>query len=411
LKQLWWQVAGLFIWSAAFNLTVPILPLIATDLGAVPFQVGLLQGTALVFTTLTLIVAGQAADRYGQRLTLVALWVVGATGALLLLAARSWPGLVPGAALLYAGSAGVPALGALVTGTRPVSEHRRALGLLFMAAPAGMLVGSSAAGYIAERWGSPALHIATGVLTLLAAAALLPVRAGAPSRGHGGTAGGGSTSPGSSPSPDRTPAPPRPIFLAAGLAAAAVFLLLALPSGFMTPYLRDVMHLSLPATGITNGQLAVGQIAWSALLAVWPPESGQVVLRLGAMGTLRLSRGTLIAMAVCLGANALFGVLFPLGATTATVIGAILLRGAFFGLQPLGMALVSDLTGTGAGLTGRFSLLAILMGLASACAPVLAGALYGFRPAAPFWVAGATGLLGAMLLAGVVALNRARVSP
>lgn len=394
-RTLWWTSLGFFLWSAATNLAFPFLPLAAADYGAGPLQAGLVQGAAYAGAALALFPAALIAGRYGGRATLLAAWTAGAVGALLMALASTWQGLLPGACLLLAGAGAIPALAALVSEQAGHQSLRRAMNLVFAAAPAGLLAGSSAAGLLAEALGMRALFVGAAILSVVAIAAVLPAPA---------------TRPAVVAEPAAAPAPAGGSLhklLLIGIAAGAGYLLLSLPSGFMTPYMRDVVGLSLSGTGITNAQLAVGQLAWSGLFAVWPGNTGTVALRAGQAIQLTVNRSTLLAIGVCLGANAAFGFLFPVG-TTVAIVAAIVLRGALFSLQPLGMALVSEVTGTGNGLTGRFSLLALVLGLATAGAPVAAGTLYARDPAWPFWVTAVAAAIGMVMMLGLPLLGTAR---
>lgn len=388
-----WLGVSLFLWSTAYNMVLPFLPLTAAALGAAPAQVGLVQGVAYAGAALALLPAGWLADRYTRRSALFGMWTIGAIGTLLMATAESWRGMLPWAFLMLAGAGAMPALAALAAEVAPVLGRRRTLSVVFAAAPGGLLVGSSIGGLMAEAWGMKPLFVAAAAITIVAMLPLLlvadraSVAPGAVGADPGGAEGGHLAR-----------------LMLVAVPAGFAYAMLALPSGFLTPYLRDVVGLSLAGTGITNAQLAVGQLAWSGLFAVWPGEMGRIQVTIGPVRGLQFGRGTLLALMVCLGANAVFGFVFTAGGA-ALVVLALLLRGALFSLQPLGMALVSEMTGTGTGLTGRFSLLALVMGAAAAVAPVVSGLLYAVHPAGPFVVASLAAAVGvaALLVVRVMA--------
>lgn len=386
---------ALLVWSMAYNMALPFLPLLAADLGATPAQVGYLQGAAYVGAALGLIPAGWLADRYGRRVTVAVAWLVGALGTALLVSAGTWTGLFPGAFLMLAGAGAMPALAALAIESAAEDRRRRVMSLFFAAAPGGLLLGSSIAGVIAEH---------AGLRTLMGFAAALAVASVLPLVGRMGPATAAAVSESAAPGDANASGGKWLPLLLLSVPAGLAYMLISLPAGFMTPYLRDVAGMSLSATGVTNAQLAVGQLAWSALFSVWPKERGRWEVRLGPI-SLRPGRGTLLALTVCLAANAAFGLLFPLG-RTAPVLAALLLRGALFSLQPLGMTLVSEVTGSSGGMASRFSLLALVIGLATAGAPVVAGRLYTWHPAWPFQVAGIGAGVGTLALLGVMAIAR-----
>jgi len=386
-----WLSLALFLWSTAYNMSLPFLPLAAADLGANQTQVGWVQGVAYAGAAVALLPASWLADRFGRKLAIYTTWGIGSLGTLLLLFADHWQGMLPGAFFMLAGAGAMPAVAALSTEASPSAGRRRTLSTVFAAAPAGLLVGSSLGGVIAERFSLPSLYGVAALVSLLAILSLWPVPAEAARQ---------PSAPNPS-APSSKQGGPGLKLLLLGIPAGVGFLLLSLPSGWLTPYLRDVAGLSLGGTGITNAQLAVGQIAWSALFAVWPRESGFVQLRLGRLGSLRLGRATLFALVICLLANAVFGLAFPAGESWL-LIPALFLRGALFNLQPLGMALVSEATGVGDGLAGRYSLLAIVMGVATVGATVAGGALFALAPAWPFYLTGAAATLGAAALLGIM---------
>jgi len=386
-RSAWWLGLALLLWSTSFNLTLPFLPLVAEARGATPWQVGLVQGVAFVGAALALIPGGLLADRIGFRLTLLAGWGIGGAGALLLWRGESWQALLPGAFFLLAGAGASPALAALSAALARAGSLRRSVSLVFAAAPGGLLLGSAGAGLISERWGMAALFPAATLVTVVAMLVLLRVPDPQPEhRAH--------------PAGPKAAAPHTSNFvklMVLAVPAGIGYLLLSLPGTFLTPYLRDVLHLSLTGTGLTSAVLAIGQLGWSALFAAWPGDLGTVDAGVGRM-RLRLSRGTLLALTVCLGANALYGFLLPVAGSAFMAAAVLILRGALVSLQPLGLALVSETTGTGAGLAGRFSVLALIMSLSTSVSPVLAGALYTAHPAYPFYVAGLAAALGALAL-------------
>jgi len=393
VKSAAWLGLALFLWSAAYNINANFLPLTARDLGATSHGVGLIQGIALAGAALALLPILWLGDRFSRRSILLTAWGAGAAGTLEVALARSFSALIPGAFLMLAGGAAVPALAALATEVAPANSRRRAINGIFGALPVGLLAGSAVGGIIAQHLGNQALYLTSASLSLGAMLALLPVPA---SRGAAGTAAGR----------EDPPAGTRPWvkLLLLGIPAGIAYMVLSLPSSFLTTYLREQAGLSLTGTGFVTAVLAVGQVGWSALFAVWPGETGQAEVGLGP-ARFRFGQGTLLALTVCLAANALFGLLFPAGGTVGAVI-ALLLRGALFSLQPLGLALVSELTGTGAGLTGRYSLLALVMAAALAAAPVAAGFIYAAHPTWPFAIAGAAALAGTLVLIALRAVSR-----
>lgn len=385
---------SLLLWSIAYNMIIPMLPLMAFDRGATASEAGLLQGIAYAGAALSLLPAGWMADRFGRLGTLTVIWGIGALGTLLMGLPGDWRAMAPGAFLALAGAGAIPALAALAAELAPAPGRRRqVINVVFAAAPGGLLIGSSLGGVLADRWGLMAVTPFAAGVTALAIGMIFLLPGGLRARPEARS---------SAPTVAQKRTNWRLLLL--GMPVGVAFLLLSLPSGFMTPYLRDVVGLSLTGTGITNAQLAVGQLGWSALFVVWPGPRPPMDLVIGPWLRLRVDRGTVLAIAICLGANAAFGLLFPSGSIAVTVV-ALLLRGALFSLQPLGMSLISEVTGEGQGLATRFSVMALIVGGAAAVAPVVSGMLYERLPALPFLIAGSSAALGMLILLGVLAIG------
>lgn len=377
--------AAFLLWSLAYNLAGPLLPLLAQQLGARPWQVGMVGAAVNLGAVLLILPISALSDRYGRRTALLTGWAGSAIGTLLMSLAHSWMALLPGAFFCMAAIAGLPALNALALDELPSSLRARGFSLLYMAAPLGALGGSALGGLLGSVLGLRAATAIAGISSLLATLVLLPISE-RPAPLH--------TSP-EQPASGRNFRAALPKLLFA-VAAAIGFLLLSLTGNFLVPYLRDVAHHSLEAAGLFTSLLAAAQVAWSLLFAGWPRRTDRVQIGPPGLG-LSFPAGPLQAIGVCLAANAVFGLLLPMGHLTTT-LSAILLRGSQFALQPLGAALLGEVVQDGPGLTSRLTLFSGIVGLGAVGGPVVGGWLYGHAPAFPFWATGVSAAAGALLL-------------
>lgn len=393
------RLAGVafLLWSVAYNLAAPLLPLFARELGASSVQLGIVAAVGFLGVPVLVLPISLLADRRGFRVALLAGWCLSAAGVLLMAFAGSWSGLLPGAFGSLAVLAALPSLNAMVLEEAPPNQRARSFALLYSAGPLGLLVGSALGGLIAEAFGLRMVVAVAGVCSSMAVLALLPVRprphewtevAAAEMEGHNGSG----------------------FWVKVGFAAVTAmgFLFVALPGNVTVLFLREVGQQSLTAAGLYSALLAAAQLAWSMLFSVWPRLPGYASLNLGA-SQLRLSASTLAAIALCLVANALFGLLLPLPARDAW-IPALLLRGSQYTLQPLGSALLGDVITAGPHRTTRLTLFSAATAIGAMGAPVTAGWLYDRSPSFPFWVSGVASAAGALLLL-VLLFRLPRVGP
>ena len=393
-RNLSFAAVAFVLWSAAYNLMAPLLPLYARELGASSLQMGLVGGTATLGAVALVLPLSLLSDRFGRRPALLLGWLASAAGLFLMWPARAWSSLLPGAFLSLAPVAALPTLNALALGELPDKQRARGFALLYAAAPSGALVGAAIAGLLGSGFGLRTTILVAGCALVVAALALLPITEG--QKSAKGEKPAGSARPAGSPSPGgRGQGWMMTVF---GIAAGGAIMLIALPGNFIVPYLKEVSHTSLVRAGLAFAVLAAAQLGWSLLFSVWPRDEGKVRLG-GGPNTLMLSRSTLKALTVCLAANSLFGLLLPAGWGGATVL-ALLFRGSQFTLQSLGSALLGDVVSPGPRLATRLTLFSAFLGLGAAGAPVVGGWLYGVDPALPFWVTGGAAAFGTVLLAG-----------
>lgn len=384
-QNLRWASLAFLLWSMAYNLTAPLLPLYARELGAGPVAVGLVGSAGVLGALLLVFPLAYISDRFGQRVALILGWALSAAGVALLALATSWQGLLPGGFLAMAVGAALPTLVSLVLEEVEHSRWQPVFALLYGAAPVGLLVGSALGGVLADRFTLRFSVQVAAVACALSVVAIFPVR------------------------PDgRAPVDQRPLVTAPSrrrlhwiqIAFAALagtgFFFVTLPTSFITPYLRDVGGQTLSATGFSSSLLAASQLGWSALVYFWPARSSRLKL-----GSLSLPTSTLSLVALVLIANGLFGLLLPVG-LPLRIPGlwaiALVMRGAQYSLQSLGSSLMGEMVTEGAGRTMRLTLMNGAVGAGAAASPIVAGWLYAAQPAAPFLLSGVAALGGGLVL-------------
>jgi len=133
---------------------IPIVPLLATSLGADAVQVGMVNGSFMIMAGVFSIPAGRLSDRFGRRVPLL--------GGLFILAGSSfllfWSSSLMQMAIIYllfglGLSTFTPALMSYVADVTPPEDLGRSYGWYTMAVYGGMTVGPAAGGFIGSSLG------------------------------------------------------------------------------------------------------------------------------------------------------------------------------------------------------------------------------------------------------------------
>jgi predicted MFS family arabinose efflux permease len=125
-----------------------------------------------------LIPAGYLADRFGPYRVILAAWLLGAAGPLLMVPAQTWQWAIPGMAVYAISAFALPSVSAYVLLSLPDKTvpgiNERALTAIFAAYPAGLIVSPTLGGLIAEASSIRAcLWIAAGLFALSTLVVLL----------------------------------------------------------------------------------------------------------------------------------------------------------------------------------------------------------------------------------------------
>jgi MFS family permease len=184
-------VCNLVIWTVGNGL-IPLLPVYALQVGANPATSGYYLAVSYFALTLGALAAGWISDRFNQRrLPLLIAGLIGIPIAWLMGRAGNIWSLTLLTAVLWAIGGLSLALASILTGLS-AGEHERGkiYGILSLSNGLGSLIGSLFIGYIAERWGYPAMLTAVALFFVLSplASFFLEEKDSQPSIDEAGTA-------------------------------------------------------------------------------------------------------------------------------------------------------------------------------------------------------------------------------
>ena len=156
-------------------LRIPVMPLLAAELGAGPAQVGGINGAFMLTAGLLSIPAGLLADRTGCKLPIIAGVIATAVSSLLVTQCHQ-PGQMAAAYVLFGiGLAALaPGMLSLVADVTPANRLGQAYGWYSTAIYIAMTLGPASGGYLAKAIGlRPVFAVSGGLLAAVAVVALL----------------------------------------------------------------------------------------------------------------------------------------------------------------------------------------------------------------------------------------------
>ena len=156
-------------------LRIPVMPLLAAELGAGPAQVGGINGAFMLTAGLLSIPAGLLADRTGRKLPIIAGVIATAVSSLLVTQCHQ-PGQMAAAYVLFGiGLAALaPGMLSLVADVMPANRLGQAYGWYSTAIYIAMTLGPASGGYLAKAIGlRPVFAVSGGLLAAVAVVALL----------------------------------------------------------------------------------------------------------------------------------------------------------------------------------------------------------------------------------------------
>jgi len=158
-----------FISLLGIGIIVPIMPVLATELGATGLTLGLIIAAFSLSRTLLLPVVGNLSDRFGRKgflscglliYSLVGLAFPQAHSIANILLIRTFHGV--GSAMI------VPIAMAYVSDMSPQGQEGRSMGMLNVAIFSGIGCGPLIGGFFTDRWGMPSAFYAMSGLSLIA---------------------------------------------------------------------------------------------------------------------------------------------------------------------------------------------------------------------------------------------------
>lgn len=163
-------------------LRIPVMPLLATTLGAGLAQVGTINGAFMLTAGLLSIPAGLLADRTGRKLPIIAGLTATAVSSLLVTRCHL-PGQMAAAYILFGAglAAFAPGMLSLVADVMPSNRLGQAYGWYTTAVYVAMTLGPASGGYLAKVLGLRQVFLVSGgLLVAVAMAALLVLPKGPP---------------------------------------------------------------------------------------------------------------------------------------------------------------------------------------------------------------------------------------
>jgi MFS family permease len=144
-------------------LRIPVLPLLAAELGAGPAQVGMINGAFMLTTGLLSIPAGLLADRTGRRVPIIVGLSLTAASSLLVTQCQQPAQMALAYVLFGAGLAAfAPGMLSLVADLMPANRLGQAYGWYTTAIYVAMTLGPASGGFIAKAWGLRQVFLLSG---------------------------------------------------------------------------------------------------------------------------------------------------------------------------------------------------------------------------------------------------------
>jgi len=340
--------SSLLLWGVGEGLFFYLQPIYLAELGADAVQVGFILGLAGAAMTVTHIPAGMLADRFGRKSIMAAAWLCGTAASVLMFLARRLEVFVAALLLYYLTSFVMAPMSSYITAARGSWTTGRALTTISASFNAGAVIGPVVGGILAARSGVRGLFGFAAVLFVVSTVFVFLLRdqpVEPPS--VGGRIGALAANPKA-----------RRVFMV--MLVAMFALSLAWP---LTPlYLNEVRGLPVGQVGALGSLFALGIVVFNLTL-----------------GTARARSGSLAGHGVV----AASAILLWRGLTLPVVGAGYLLAGG-------GRTVRSLLSAQLAGVVGSSNLgLAFGVGETVASsglilAPLVAGALYRWSPAAPY---------------------------
>lgn len=361
--------AAWMVWSAGTGLYATFWTIFIQDLGATPFQIGLVLGGGAIARTLLSLPAGLLVDRFSAFPIMVSAMSLPVPGVLLLAVSSTWWHALIAASVIELSGIAVPAVSARIAAETNDATRTPAYTWIFMIAPQlGLIAGPVVGGQVVDHEGFRAVFVVAAALFAVGVAILFRLNHGAPARSHDRivTDTDGKADADVAPAAGGVLAP-----LADPGIRAVVLLHLLVPllpyTGFvlLANTLANDRHLDAGTIGMLGSVGAASGLLTGLLVSHWRPLSGPF-----------------LGLAVCLAAAALAMLILIFPVPSLLLVVAFVLRGMLSPVFSLMSAATARLSP--AHIRGRvFGLAETAAGAGDIAAPVAGGALYGVSSVLP----------------------------
>ena len=370
---------SLLFWGLGSGLYVYIWPIYVAQLGAGPFEVGLILAVGGASSIAGFICGGFLAERVNWRLVLIVGWSIGTLAALTYALAETWWALVPGVFFLSFSGLCDPSLSSYIAAASRTRQLGRTFTLVFSAFSLGTALSPALGGWISGTAGMRPVFYLTLAMYVISTLVLLPIRSRGPTdqQEHAGRFLDG-----------------RGVSYLATLRVPEFRRLTAALLGLFTTgylgvslaplFLNEQAGLS---TGLVGGLGTLASVG-GVISSLWLARTSD---RMGLHRALALTQVlTMLSFLLFLGSaigSSLNQIVLYL-----VVSAAYLLRGGMAAQTSLARASVLQVIQPP--LAGRgFAIEMITLGIAQTAGPAVAGLLYSRDPRLPFVVAVAVGTL------------------
>jgi len=347
----------MILMEGSFSSYALLLPLYIENLGATKAQIGLYLGLWGLFRLLLLIPSGLLIDRFSPNAVMLGARGLSIAGLVVMAAIPDSRWLPLPLFLLAGGNVAIPALSAVIAGAAAGRDRARAFTLIYTVAPAiATIAAPTVSGQVAQAVSLRAVMLLAAVLSALSLVVFSRIGRQA------ATGGSGERSSYRAVLADRR-------VRTLCLLQLATLLILTLGVTLLANYLRDVHALAYADIGRLGSVAALGSVALGLLVT-----------------RLRPFRQPTLGISVAVTCTALsFGVFLALETVPGFALG-FALRGGYTVAWSLFAAALS--AAAPAHLRARtFALSEILGVIGYSGAPLLAGPLFTWHPAAPLVVA------------------------
>lgn len=324
------------------------------QLGAGPFEIGVLAAIGMLIATLVMFPGTRLAERNDLRKTIIFGWAIAVPAPLFYALAPHWGWTAIGIVFMQASVINTPAISLYLTLGIPRDQIAMVMTTVLSAYSLGLIASNLLTGWLAEIAPLSALFWVSFVFFALATVciAFIPAKRQRSSESTGVRYR------------DLMRYPAYRVMLALFTVITAIIFI---PWAFTPLYAREIAH--------------VDNVSIGALMSVL--YLGSVIIGLG-LGRLRRSRGS-VAIVLCFEAAYVLSAVMLLSSMALPILGlAFFLRGAFWSFRQVMTAVIGEVLPDHAMAKG-YGLFSLVTGAAAVAAYPIGGWLYARHAAMPFW--------------------------